>query len=126
MLVDLAHLPILPQQPPEDSLPPHPQELRRHPRIPGTLALSRTGVAAFTFGLHKQAMAGGGVDDLRLDDDLSIADEFADISARVGSLDLGLLRWVEPDLSLANARDGGSETFLHSEIHGGLMEGVSL
>lgn len=56
-----------------------------------------------TLCLDEQAMTGGGVDDLRLDDDLTVTDEFTDVGAGVGGLDLGLLCGVEPDLAPADA-----------------------
>jgi hypothetical protein len=51
-----------------------------------------------------------GVDDGRLDDDVSILEELADAGSRVGVADLGGLLGVEPDLPLADAGDVGGQS----------------
>jgi hypothetical protein len=50
------------------------------------------------------------VDDGRLDNDVSILEELADSGSGVGVGDLGGLLGVEPDLSLTDAGDVGSQT----------------
>lgn len=72
MLVDLAILPVLPQQPPQDSHPSEPHHLGWHTRLGGTLAFTVTGVSAETFGGKSVASTGAGVDHRGFDDAMGI------------------------------------------------------
>ena len=116
MLVDLASLPVLPQQAAEHALPPHPLDLRRHTGLGRTLALTRAGVATLALRGVEIARAGAGVDAGGLADDELILEELLDVCARVGVADLRLLSGVEPDLALADASDGRGEALLGAEV----------
>ena len=116
MLVDLAGLPVLPQQAAEHALPPHPLDLRRHTGLGRTLALTRAGVATLALRGVEIARAGAGVDAGGLADDELILEELLDVCARVGVADLRLLSGVEPDLALADASDGRGEALLGAEV----------
>jgi hypothetical protein len=50
VLVDLAALTVLSQESPENTHPPQPLDLGRHPRLGGTLPLTGAGVSAKTLG----------------------------------------------------------------------------
>ena len=53
VLVNLARFPVLPQQPTQNPLPPHPLDLRGHTSIGGTLPLTGAGVATLTLRSKK-------------------------------------------------------------------------
>ena len=112
MLVDLAGLSVLPQQPPENSLSPHPDDLGRHTGIGGTLALTDTGVATLALGGQEFTGAGTGVDGGGLDDDATVLDELLHMGSRVGVANLRLLGGVEPDFALPDAGDARGEALL--------------
>ena len=77
MLVDLARLPVLPQQPAQHPLPPHPQHLRRHTCVGGTLPLTEATVATVATGQVQLAGARPGVGGDGLADDEAIGDQLA-------------------------------------------------
>lgn len=52
----------------------------------------------------------------RLDDDAPVLDEFLNMRARVGVSDFSLLGGIKPDLALADASDGGGESFLGAQV----------
>lgn len=120
MLVDLASLPVLPQQPTQHPLSPQPQCLRGHTSLRGTLSLTGTGVTTLALGGKEFLRASSGVDSGGLDDDASILDELLNVRARVGVANLRLLSGVEPDFALADAGDGRGEPLLRTEIDHGL------
>ena len=71
VLVNLAALPVFPQQTPEDAHPPQPHDLGGHTGLGGTLSLTGTGVATETLGGVHVARTGarggvGGLDDAEL------------------------------------------------------------
>lgn len=74
MLIDLSLLPVFPQQSPQDSLASHPEQLGGHTSVPGTLAFTEAHVSSLALGLDEHAMPGTRVDDLRLDDDVTVLD----------------------------------------------------
>lgn len=110
MLVNLASLPVLPQEPPEDPHPSQPHDLGRHPRLGRTLPLTRPRVPSLPLGSLHVPDPSTGVDDGRLDDDVSILEELSDAGSGVGVADLGGLLGVEPDLPLADAGDVGGQS----------------
>ena len=112
MLVDLASFSVLPQQPPENSLSPHPDDLGGHTGIGGTLALTDTGVATLALGGEEFTSAGAGVDGGGLDDDAAVLDELLHMGSRVGVANLGLLSGVEPDFALPDAGDARGKALL--------------
>ena len=116
MLIDLTRLPVLPQQPTQHPLSPHPKHLGGHTRLSGTLPLTRAGVATLALRGVEIARAGAGVDAGGLADDELILEELLDVCARVGVADLRLLSGVEPDLALADASDGRGEALLGAEV----------
>lgn len=68
MLVNLATLPVFPQQTPEDTHPPQPHHLGGHTGLGGTLSLTGAGVATEALGGVHVARTGarggvGGLDD---------------------------------------------------------------
>lgn len=119
MLVDLSRLPVLPQQPAENTLSPHPLNLAGHPGLSSTLPLAGTGVTALALGGEEIAGTCAGVDGGGLDDNAAILDELLYVRAGVGVPDLGLLTGVEPNFALAAARNRGGEALLGSEVHHG-------
>ena len=116
MLVNLASLSVLPQQPPQHSLSPHPKHLGGHASLRSTLSFTSTGVATLSLSSQEVVCARAGVDNTRLDDNTALLDELLHMGARVGVGDLGLLSGIEPDFALANAGNAGGETFLRSKI----------
>lgn len=116
MLVDFAGLSVLPQQPPEHTLSPHPEHLGRHPGLVRTLSLSDTGVPALALSGEELEGAGAGVDICLLGKDVTVLEELLDVGAGVGIADLGLLVGVEPDFALADASDGGGEPLLRAKV----------
>lgn len=119
VLVDLARLPVLAQQPTEDTLSPHPEDLAGHTGLRGTLALTGAGVAALALRRQEVAGASARVDGGGLNDDVAVLDKFLDVRTGVGVPDLGLLAGVEPDFALADARDGRGEALLRPEVDHG-------
>lgn len=120
MFIDLARLPVLPQQPTQDPLSPHPHDLAGHPGLSSTLSLTGTGVTTLALRGEEVARAGARVDGGGLDDDAAVLDEFLDVRAGVGVADLGLLAGVEPDFALAHACDRSGEALLGAEVHHGV------
>ena len=120
MLIDFARLPVLPQQPTKNPLPPHPLDLRRHTSLSGTLPLTRASVTALALRRKEFLCAGARVDGGWLDDDASVLDELLDVGARVGIANLRLLNRVKPDFALADAGDGRGEPLLRTEVDHGL------
>ena len=116
MLVNLPGLPVLPQQPTQDPLPPHPLNLRGHTSIGGTLPLTGTGVTTLALRGEEIASAGTRVDGGGLDDNAAVLDELLYVGAGVGVADLSLLVGIEPDFSLADASDGRGEALLGAEV----------
>lgn len=119
MLVDLASLTVLPEQATQNTLAAHPLDLGRETSLGGTLTLTVTGVTADTLGGVQVTGALARVRHKRLLDDLAILDELADIGTRVGVRNVGLLGRVEPDLALADTKDGRSQTPLNTKIDHG-------
>ena len=120
VLVNLARFPVLPQQPTQNPLPPHPLYLGGHTSIGGTLPLTGAGVATLALRGEEVPGACAGVDGGGLDDNAAVLDELLDVRAGVGVADLRLLVGVEPDFALANAGDGRGEALLRPEVdHGG-------
>ena len=110
MLVNLSSLSVLPQEPPENPHSAQPHDLGRHPRLTRTLSLSGTRVPSLPLGSLHVPNSSTRVDDGRLDNDVSIFEELADSGSGVGIGDLGGLLGVEPDLSLTDAGNVGSQT----------------
>jgi len=116
MLVNLASLSVLPQQPPQNSLSPHPEYLCGHAGLSSTLPFTSTGVATLSLSSSEVVCAGAGVDNGGLDNNTTLLDELLHMGTRVGVGDLGLLSGIEPDFALSDAGDAGGETFLRSKI----------
>jgi len=110
VLVDLDRSAVLGEQLAKNSHAAHPLDLGGETSIGGTLALTGTSVTSLALGGEELACARSGVDNDRLDNDVTILDQLLDTLTRVGVGDLGCLRWVEPNLALTNAGNGGSES----------------
>lgn len=110
VLVNLASLPVLSEEPPEDPHSSQPHDLGGHPRLGRTLPLSGPGVSTLPLGGLHVPDTGSRVDDGGLDDDVSILEELADSGSGVGVADLGGLLGVEPDLSLTDTGDVGGQS----------------
>ena len=116
VLVDLARGTVLDEETAEDAQAAHPEDLRGHTGVGGTLALTEATVAAVSAGQVELTGARSRVGGNGLADDQAIADELADRLARVGVADLVNLIGVEPDLVLADTDDRGGQALLRSEI----------
>ena len=116
VLIDLASLPVFPEQSPEHTLAAHPKDLGGHTGLGGTLPLTDTGVTALALRSKEFEGALAGVDGGGLDDDMVVLDELLNVPARVGIANLGLFIGVEPDFTLADASDGGGEPLLGSKV----------
>ena len=116
MLVDLSSLSVLPQQPAQNPLSPHPLNLGGHPSLCGTLPLTLAGMSALALGSEKIPSASARVNGGGLDDDSTVLDEFLYVRAGVGIPDFRLFIWVKPDFSLANALDGCGEPLLRAKV----------
>lgn len=75
VVVNLALLAVLPQEAPEDTLPPHPEDLGGHTGLGGTLSLSGSGVASLCLCCLHLTDAGARVDDRGLLDDDVVAEQ---------------------------------------------------
>ena len=117
MFVDLARLPVLPQQPAKNPLSPHPLYLAGHPGLSSTLPLTGTGVTALALRRKEIAGTSARVDGGGLDDDSPVLNELLYMCTGVGIPDLSLLAGVKPDFALAAAGDRGGEALLGSEVH---------
>jgi hypothetical protein len=121
MLVDLACFSVLPQQPSQNPLSPHPLHLGGETSLSSTLSLTRTSVTTLAFGSKKVAGAGTGVYNGGFYDDTAIFDKFLNVRAGVGIPDLSLLSGVEPNFALANTGDGSCESLLRTKVdHSGV------
>jgi len=121
--VDLAFLTVLAEQAPENSLPPHPENLGRHTGLSTTLSL--TGTSVSSLGLCEVVLAGTNtrVNDLGLDNDVAILAETTDVLPRVGVGDLRDVRRVEVDLAFTYAENRRGEALLRAKVgHGGLVD----
>lgn len=116
VLVDLAGLTVLDEEPAEDTEAAHPKDLGGHTSIGGTLTLTETGVTTSTLGELKSTSAGTGVHRDGLLDNQTVGNELADSLTRVGVGDLVHLIGVHPDLPLTAVHDGRSEALLSAKI----------
>ena len=73
-LVDLLLLSVLAEEAAQDSLATHPQDLRGHASLAGTLSLSDAGVASLALGFQVLANTGARVHLHRLADDQAVLD----------------------------------------------------
>ena len=73
-LVDLLLLAVLAEEAAQDALAAHPQDLRGHARLTGTLALSDAGVASLALGFQVLAHSAARVHLHRLADDQPVLD----------------------------------------------------
>mmetsp|Transcript_10882 Transcript_10882/g.29085 ORF Transcript_10882/g.29085 Transcript_10882/m.29085 type:complete len:233 (+) Transcript_10882:38-736(+) len=118
VLVDLLLLPVLPEEPPQNPLPPHPKHLGGHPRLPRAAALADARVPPLALGLEVLPDARAGMHLDSLADDEAVLDQLADVETRVGHRDLvGLIR-VEPDAAPPALLDLGREALLQRHRHG--------
>lgn len=78
MLVDLAGSTVLDEESAEDTHAAHPEDLRRHTGIRGTLSLTVTGVTTGTASFLEIAGSAARVHGIRLLDDESVRDQLAD------------------------------------------------
>lgn len=116
VLVDLAGLTVLLQQPPQNPHPSEPLDLGRHTGLGGTLSLTETSVSTGTLGGGVLPSTGTRVDDGGLnnavnggqhdaralvpdgkDSHVTILEELPDTGSGVGLANLGGLLGVEPD-----------------------------
>jgi len=116
VLVDLAAGTVLDEQPAEDPETAHPQDLRRHAGIGGTLPLAKAAVATDSPGEVQLAGPGSRVHGDGLADDEAIRDELPDGLAGVGVADLVDLGGIQPDLALPASYDGRGKALLRSEV----------
>ena len=93
-----------------------PTNIPRHSGVLGTLPLTEASVATVPPSLSQFTGPGARVHGDGLADDEAIAHELADGLAGVGIGDLVDLIGIEPDLALATANDGGSETLLGAKV----------
>lgn len=114
MLVDLACFSVLSQQPPQNSLSPHPLDLGGQTCLGSTLSFTRTGVPTLTFGGVENGRTSTRVNDGGFDDDTALLYELSDVCARVGIANLGLFSGVEPNLVFADTSDGSSKPLLRA------------
>jgi hypothetical protein len=112
VLVDLSCLSVLPQQPPQNPLPSHPEHLGRHPSIARTLSLTRAGMSSLSLCGKQVPRPCAGVHCGGLDDNTTIFNQFLDMGTGVGVADFSLLGGIKPDFAFANTCDAGSEAFL--------------
>lgn len=119
VLVDLAAGAVLDEETAENSEAAHPQNLRRHTGVGGTLALTVTTVAADSAGKVELTGPRARVHRHGLSDDEAIGDQLADGLAGVGIGDFALLIGIEPDLALAAADDRRGEALLSSQVDPG-------
>jgi hypothetical protein len=94
MLVDFACFSVLPQQPSQNPLSPHPLYFCGETSLSSTFPLTGTSVTTLALSSKEVAGAGTRVDNGRLDDDATVFDEFLDVRARVSVPDLCLLSGV--------------------------------
>lgn len=78
VLVDLAGLTVLDEEPAEDTETTHPEDLRGHTGIGGTLALTETGMTTSTLGELEGTSAGARVHRDGLLDNQTVGNELAD------------------------------------------------
>jgi hypothetical protein len=116
VLVDLAAGTVLDEETAEDTETAHPEDLRRHTGVGGTLALTVATMTALAAGKVQLASTGARVLSHGLADDETIGDELSDRLARVGVGNLALLVGVKPDLALATADDRRGQALLGSQI----------
>lgn len=116
MLVNFAGGPVFPQHPPENPLPAHPEHGGGHPRLGGTPPFSHSSVPSLALGLELLADAETRLRDLGHANNEAIADELADVLARVGRRDIRDFVGVKPDLAFPTAKDGRSEPLLGPEV----------
>jgi len=81
VLVDLAVLPVLDEEPSQDTETTHPENLRRHTSIGSTLTLTETSVTASALGGLESTGPRARVHDDWLLDNQPIGDELADALA---------------------------------------------
>lgn len=112
VLVNLASLSVLPQQPPQNSLSTHPEHFRRHPGLARTLPLTGASVSSLSLCGQKSLRSGARVHRCGFDNHTTILDEFLDVRAGVGIADFSLLSGVKPDFAFANAGDARGEALL--------------
>ena len=125
VLVDFARLSVLPQQPTQHPLSPHPLDLGGHTRLGGTLSLTGTSVTTLSLCGKEVAGACARVHSGGFDDNAAVLDKFLYVCAGVGIANLGLLAGVEPDFALTDASDGRREAFLGPEIDHGVLKSKS-
>lgn len=125
MLVDLSSLSVLPQQPTQNPLSPHPLNFGRHPSLCGTLPLTRAGMSTLALSSEEIPSSGTRVDGGGFDDDSTVLDEFLDVRAGVGIGDFRLFIWVKPDFSLANALYGCGEPLLRAKVDHSCLKMIS-
>lgn len=116
VLVDLAAGTVLDEETAEDTETAHPENLRRHTGIGGTLSLTVTTVTAYSASKVELTSTRAGVHGNGLADDEAIGNELADGLARVGVRDFTLLVRVEPDLALTAADDRRGKALLSSQV----------
>lgn len=102
---DFTVLSVLSEHASQDTLSSHPEGLRRHSSLGRSLSLSRSGVTSLGLGLLVGDDSRSRVDDIGLDDDVSISLESSDVLSGVGVGDFGEVGRVEVDLSLSDTED---------------------
>jgi len=115
ILGDLLGLSVLLEKSSEDSLSSHPEDLRRHSCVSGTLSLTETVVSSLSLGLlHSLASRSRVHMDLSLHDK-TIVKEFLDVLSGVGESDFVCFIWVDPNSSLSTLQHSSSQSFLESQ-----------
>ena len=112
VLVDLVGVTVLSQQTTKNTSAAHPQNFERHTGLGGTPSFTVASVSAFALGFQAAVDATAGVDDGWFIDNEAVLDQLADILARVGHADLGVLVRVQPDLSFPALHDGRRQALL--------------
>lgn len=116
VLVDLASISVLGQQSSQDSQSSHPNNLGWHTSVLGTLSLTVTHVSTSSLGLSVSSSSRSGVDGHWLLDNGTVTVQLSDGLTGVSRSQLGGLVRVQPNLSLTNTDDTGSESLLSSKI----------
>jgi len=115
--IDLLGLSVLPEEPPEYSLPADPQDFGGHPAFAGSPTFTCASVVAFALGLEVQSGSGAGVHFLFSLHDEAVLDEFAHEHSGVGLADLLHLVGVHPHALLSALQHLSCQSFLTFQTH---------
>ena len=112
VLIDLTGSTVLSKKSTKDSDSSHPKKLGGNTGITSTTSLTETSVVASVLGLLSALDTRAGVNGLRLADDETVLNQFADILTRVSQSNFSNFVGIHPDLALTTLKDGSSESLL--------------